>query len=468
MRVLVAGLLLAALGAAPPAAAEDFSSTRREFDRYRRSESWQERAQGYDLLAAWDGAEAVDEILKALASESHPAVVRHGIRTLAAFGTDDASRALGDAVRKARGDPQLYALLALEHHRGPGATDALAEALASKDSAVVAQAAIALGAKQARSALPDLLALLAHKEWQVRAAAARGLRLMAGPVPGPVPPGKTPEPFLPAWLAPDQVAPGLIAALEQSQGADRRDLVAALERLSGKALGYNPPAWRAWLAATPDDRLPRKPLPVPHFFGIPVYGQRVVVVLVNNVQLDKPHPYSPERLKEVCEVPGARAVTWIRIRSLKQFVQEHVARFLADFADAGGKVEIITTGPRIASAFGKLRAAAASRKVMTDLIEGLPLAAANDTYGALVAALDVSGSKDSVAWLKGPDEVLYVSCAPPWLAEVTDPDEAGWGIGLKARRRLVPVHTVGVGPHPGPMMQHMSEWSGGVYLTLER
>lgn len=459
-----AGLLC--LGAV--ARADGFGDAKREFDKFQRAETWQERAQGYDYLAAYDGAEAVEEILKALGSEGNGAVIRHALRTLGLFGSDEASEALAEAVRKGRGDRQYFALLALEMQRGPGASQALLEALSNKDTSVVAQAAIALGAKQVRDALAPLRDLLGHKEWQVRAAAARGLKNMAGPIPGPAAPGAAPAPFLPTWLAPDEVGPALIAALETSQEVDRRDLIAALERISGKSYGYDPAAWRQWLAATPEERIERNPIAVPRFFGIPVFGERVCVVIVNNVQLDKPHPYSQDRLKELCEVPGARAIPWIKIRTLKQFTQEHVARFLEDFAAGSRKVEIFTTGPKVNQSFGKLRVASASRKAMADLVEGLALAAQNDTYGALVAALDVSGSKDSVAWQKGPDEVLYVSCAPPWLAEVTDLDQAGAGIGLKARRRMVPVHSVGVAEHPGKLMKIMSEWSGGVYLTLER
>jgi hypothetical protein len=463
------GLFLAlGVGTARHAGADEASDTLKEFQKALRSESWQDRATGYDVLAAVDSAAGVAEGLKALGAESHGAVRLHGVRTLGGFGSPEAVAALADEARRSRGDRQYLALLALERQRGAAGVEALLEVLGGKDTPAAAQAAIALGAKQAKEAIPALLGLLAHKEWQVRAAAAWGLREMCGPLPGPPKKGEPPPPHVPGWLKPDEVGPRLLEALRASEEADRRHLVAALERVSGLDLGYDPAAWEQWLGGARGDAIQRNPLFLPRFFGVPITGKRVVVVIVNNVQLDKPHPYSTERLKELCEVPGAASVNWISIRTVKQFVQQHVARFARDYAKTGGKIEILTTGPKAGGLFGKLRGANVSEKALEEAAEGLVLAAANDTYGALHMALDVSGSKDSVAWQKGPDEVLYVSCAPPWLADVTDQSQIGADLGLKARSRLVGLHTVGVAEHPAPMMRTLSEVSGGVYRTLER
>lgn len=456
------------LGIVAPARADEAAETLKEFQKALRSEAWQDRASGYDVLAALDSAAGVEEGLKALGAEPHGAVRLHGVRTLGGFGSPEALEALAEEARRSRGDRQYLALLALERQRGPAGSEALLEVLGGKDPAATSQAAIALGAKQVQEAIPVLLGLLAHKEWQVRAAAAWGLREMCGPLPGPPKPGEPPAPTVPDWLRPDEVGPRLVEALRASEDADRRHVVAALERLSGLDLGYDPAGWEQWLGGSRGGAIQRNPLALPRFFGVPIYGRRVVVVIVNNVQLDKPHPYSTERLKELCAVPGAASINWISVRTLKQFVQQHVARFARDYAKTGGKIEVLTTGPKAVGLFGKLRAANVSEKALEEAAEGLVLAAANDTYGALNMALDVSGGKDSVAWQKGPDEVLYVSCAPPWLADVTDQAQVGADLGLKARSRLVGIHCVGVAEHPAQMMRTLSEVSGGVYRTLER
>jgi hypothetical protein len=61
-----------------------------------------------------------------------------------------------------------------------------------------------------------------------------------------------------------------------------------------------------------------------------------------------------------------------------------------------------------------------------------------------------------------------MSCSIPWLAEVTDQDIVGATVALRAQRRMVPVHTIGVGPHPFVLMKIISPRSGGTYLDLSR
>jgi hypothetical protein len=46
--------------------------------------------------------------------------------------------------------------------------------------------------------------------------------------------------------------------------------------------------------------------------------------------------------------------------------------------------------------------------------------------------------------------------------------EVGATIGLKARFRMVPIHTVGVGSHPQDYLRSLSDLSGGTYLDLQR
>ena len=52
--------------------------------------------------------------------------------------------------------------------------------------------------------------------------------------------------------------------------------------------------------------------------------------------------------------------------------------------------------------------------------------------------------------------------------ELTDMEEIGARIALKARLRMVPIHTVGVGSHPFDMMIPISEESDGTYFDLSK
>jgi hypothetical protein len=56
--------------------------------------------------------------------------------------------------------------------------------------------------------------------------------------------------------------------------------------------------------------------------------------------------------------------------------------------------------------------------------------------------------------------------ALPWLAEHTDPVVIGPAIGLKARLRMVPITTVGVGEHPYDLLSQLAESTGGTYVGL--
>jgi len=93
-------------------------------------------------------------------------------------------------------------------------------------------------------------------------------------------------------------------------------------------------------------------------------------------------------------------------------------------------------------------------------------------FVGLTQALDVSGAKDRIAWSLGPDEIILMTCAIPWAP--SDPNamvgqtQVGAAIGLKARLRMVPIHSVGVGPHPYEMMRILATQTGGRYVDLSR
>jgi hypothetical protein len=465
-RTLVA-VLLALLLAAPPARAEDTRAALRTFAESLKAEGWKDRRDAYAVLAGYDGPGVAQAMLDAMAEEANPAVVLEGVRTLGQLRSSDSKATLVETLRRGRGQRRLHALLALEAQKGSESEAALLEALGDKESVVVAQAALALGARRVEAALPRLLAHLAHGEWQVRVAAARAILALASPpapaaTPGQEPP---PPPPVPDALKAPEVSAALLAALEKGRGRERTDLVLALERIQGVALGDDPEAWAQHLAGTPVDPATRAGRPQgAHAFGIPIRGQRVVFVLDNSIRAGDPHNFGlGERMEEVCRVPGGPPILSSRLQTSGLFARAHLLRCMKDL-DPQTRVNLLVFNAQVRPLFEKpVSASAGNRKAMADALDGLEVDDGVATFDALSAALDLWGAKESVAWDKGPDEIVFVTFNAPTAGEITEPDVVAAAIALKARLRLVTIHTVGVTEHAYDMCAQIARETGGVY-----
>jgi hypothetical protein len=445
-----AGLLvlaLASLSLAAPARAKEWAEVRKEFKEGVKATEWEKRRRGYLAIRAIDSEDAADEVLSALGRERHGLVVAAGIDTLSGYQSEGATKVLAEAARSGRGIRRASALLALRDQRGPGGKEALVAVLDQTDEWAVGHAALALGAKQAVDAAPRLTALLAHPDWQVRAAGAGALGRL-----GP--------------SAPKGTLAALADALEASTGADRGAMVAALHAVSGKDFGYDPAAWKRLAAGEDAAKIARAPKAVPYVFGVPVYGKRVVVVLDHSVGSDDPHPFDQARLKQVCEVPNARPILWITLRTRGQLMGAHARRLIQDLP-AGSSFDLITAGRQFRPLYGKFTPAGAGPAQATaKAIEDAKPENGLDAYGALQAALDTGGK--AASWGSGPDTVVYLGCGVPWQADVVDAGQVGAEIGLEARRRFVPIHAIGVGNHPFQMLKDLAARTGGTYVDLSK
>jgi len=467
LRVL-ALLLVGVLGASP-AHADDWADARKAFLKAQKSDDWKVRSAGFGELSYFDNADVVGEVLTALTEEKHSAVLLAAIKSLSSFQTKPAKEAVLGALRKGKDPVRLYVILALADQAGLDAKDALLEVLQGKDGQAAAQAAMALGKKQALEALPHLQALLLHRDWRLRAAAARAIRLLAGPIP-PAAPGRAAPPATPKALTTPEALTPLVDALEASQGRERGDLIAALARLTQQDFGWDVPAWRALVAGTPASDIARKPRHPTYFFGAPVYGRRVVLLADNNVRTEDVHPFGTDRarLQEVCKVPGARSVPWFELRTIKHLLNAHVKRTITDLP-AGALFDLIVVGGKARNVFGKLTSANdGSKSSAIAVLEEAKPETANDVFTALDAALDIASRKDSVAWDVGPEEILYAIVALPWLSEQSDPAVVAAAIALKARLRMVPITMVGLGEHPYELCQTLAESTGGTYVNLSK
>jgi len=470
---LFAAAFVAAIIALPCASAraDDWADARKEFRALIKNGRWQDRASAYQLLLDYDGEKAFEEEIGAAVKETNAAVLLVAIKSLGQFETPEALAVFRKGLLKPRGKRGTLLLMASGGTKGEFGVEALIRILQGKDAMQAALAANALGAKRAPVALPPLLDALGHTAWQVASAAARAIEEMAWSDrtrPDPKK-GTKAKPKMPAWFDAAKVSWPLIDALEKARGTVRGDLIRALEKIHRKDYGDN---WEAWVAlARGEDVTPkilRKRTYPPSFFGVPVYGRRVVIVMDASVLTENLHPFTERaRLQELCKVPGGRDVPWFKIRSIKQFIQAWVRRFLMDMPTSGQRFELIFSGQKPSSVFGRLQGMnPGSRTKALDAIEKLDAENDNDILGTMSLALDISGVKDGAAWTKGPDEICCVYASVPWRAEVTDPEVVGADVGLKARRRQVKIHAVGIHEFAYAMMKLFAAQSAGRYVAL--
>ena len=454
LRAARPGLLLATLlpaflllgGPARTVRADDWDAMLEEFQSGQKSEDWRARRDAFSYLSNYDRPEAVKEILSALAREGNGAVLLGGVEALSAQKSLGSRAVLFEAARKGTGEERLLVLLALAAQAGPDVGALLREVAQGNSAPAAAQAALALGSEKRPETVPVLRKLLGHRDWQVRAAAARSLGAQEDPA----------------------AVPDLAAALAVAKGRDRADLVAALEKLSGQAFGNDPAAWKKLAQGTPPAEIRARPDLPPSAFGIPIYGERVVIVLDNSLRMGDPHPFDTERLRTLCDVKDGDPIPWFRMQTNAQFAHAHV-RHLIQGLPKGSRFELITFNEVVRETFAALAGAgAATRKTAFDVLAALETDNGIATYDALLRALDIAGGREGAAWKSGPDEILFVTVNVPTAGEVKEVDVVGPAIGLRARLRMVPIHTVGIHNHPYEMCRAIAERSGGTYVDLSK
>lgn len=474
-RRLLTSLLLLALVVLPQAiaSADDEADLRRDFRAEMKNENWKVRRGAFVMLLDFDGKKTFEAALSATLKDKNAAVKLAGIETLGKFESEPAQKALLAELKKAKGEKAAVLLMALAEQKGHSGVDELLALLGDKDPMKAGLAAVALGAKMAPKATGALIQTLSHKDSRVRSAAARALKTWAWsektkPAKNS---GKLPEPKMPEWFERETIQNALIDALEQAEGTPRGDIIEALEFITKKDYGDNPAAWAAHAKGEEVTRkILKKRVYPPHFFGIPVYGKRIVVVMDANVLTDREHPFKDRsRLQELCENPGRAGLPWHKIKSVKHFNDAWVRRFFMDLPTSGIQFELVRSGKKPKTLFGRLKPSnGGTKKSAIEEVEKAGVENENDVLTTMTYALDISGKKDTVAWTKGPDVICCVYSSVPWLAEETDPEVVGAAIGLKARRRLVKIHAAGVHEYAYAMMKLFAAQSGGTYKEMIR
>ena len=462
--LLIVSLALAAFDV-PLAWADDLGAARKDFRAAQKAENWKDRQDGYTVLAGYDSRDAALEALQALVKEKNAAVVYTGVRCLALMRSTGAQEAYRETLAKGKPLARLFVLMALDALSAEGLTESLHDVLKGKDASAIAQAAMALGRRQSLESLPQLLPLLAHKAWQVRRGAAMALLAFASPA-APPDPGSTAPRSLPApdEMRTPEVTQALAKALAQSAGSERAPMLRALKKITGQDYGLDLAAWKQLAAGTPAEQVVRKPAPAPHIFGIPILGRRVVVVFDRSLRMNDAHPFRAKgRMEELCAVPGGRHIPWMRLHRARSFAAAHVRRMFRDM-EKKSRLEVVLFNKDIDRVFGKFAApSAGTKKLLKETFSELEVGEGLDTYGALMLALDIAGAKDSQAWKSGPDEVVFITANVPTTGEITETDVLASAIGLKARLRMVPVHTMGIKTHSYDMLREMAAQTGGLY-----
>lgn len=465
----LAAFLLLLLPGAPTPAFADTKAAVKEFKQAQKAEDWKARREAYLVAADYDSEDVAKALLDALTKEENPAVQLMGLRVLAGFESEGARGRLVQEAKKARGTRKQYVLMALARQRSDAAREILLATVQSKDGPSAAQAALALGRSGVEEAVPHLLKLLVHKDWQVRRAAGMALASLAQPPPPKAEPGKpVPKDF--RWPVSDAlkapaVSEALIKALETGEGVERGAMIDALAAIHGQDQGNNPAAWRAVVAGTEvDKRLERKRVWPPAAFGIPLYGQRIVFIYDNSLRSGDPHRFGTgARREEVCQVPGGPPLLSSRLLTVGQFARAHITRAVSKL-DKGQRFEVITFNATVQGLAGKFTSSGgASKKALEDLFAGLEPDDGINSYGALTEALDLGGATDAKAWKRGPDEIVFITCNQPTQGELSDADVVAAAIGLKGRMRMVRIHTIGIESHPYSMLETIAKETGGVY-----
>lgn len=473
LRSLVLVLVGATLLASPRAArADDWEDAKREFRAAQKNPDTAVRSDAYVVLSGWDTPEAIDEILSALGREQHPAVMRAALRALGSARSKEALASFADALAKRKGEERLFLLMALGDQPSSASSDELLLGeLAGKDGASAALAARALGSRRVLAARDALLAALQHEDNRVRSAAAWALQGLATP-PHEAPPPGQPDPGpppVPEEMRGKSVITALVdAVFAKDAGVERMPLLAALEQITGQAYSLDEKAWRALLAGTDLASIRPRPVEVPHFFGIPIYGHRVALVIDKSTRYHDIHPFSDERLREVCEVPGARAIAHFKLLRVEDLVAAHAMRLLEDLP-SGVDIEVLFFNKAVHPVFGKLtKAGSAARKKLMEAIEELKVDDGIAAYDALNEALDLGGKSFAQRWKKGVDEIVYVTVNIPTKGEITDAGEVASAIGLRARMGAVRVHTVGILTHAYELCRTLAGDTGGIYRDLTK
>jgi hypothetical protein len=374
-------------------------------------------------------------------------------------------KAIQDQVAKlaARGklDERLVYLEALSgYSHSEAGHAALLAAVSDKDAFVRGMAAFGLGAHRNLDAIEPLMKLLLDDPaWQVQATVLDAL------------------PRLDARSALDAKVPAIIEFMEGASGRIRDDVGNALRRITGKNFGRDPEKWRAWLdgkeakedpvegdgesVPAPESTAYGNQAGKPHFYGIEVTSERVVILLDVSLSMNDAITIDMERLKR--ETSRKRAITgggadpkddkgepqefdipWWRVKTNLDLARYQTIN-LIEKLQPEQSFELILFSTKVKPWMGRLVPATAANKLKAQrLVEEIVPEDKTNTWGALAAAFDLYDNQ-ARSYKDGPDALYMVTDGEPSIGDIIDLDAIETAVLQLWKVKQIRINIIGIG-----------------------
>lgn len=469
---LAATAFVGAFAAAPPhAAAQDKGKGKApqvtpesEFLAGYQSEDAAVRAKAVERLAdAPEPARLQLLASKVVGKEKRADVVARAIEILSRIKDEAVCEKVATMARVGSVEHRVVYLEALASMQHSGAAHrTLLECLKDKETWIRAMSAYGLGEHRTADALEPLLDAIDDRAWQVQSAALAAL------------PRLTDKDALKA-----KAVPKLIQFLDLTAGRQRADCADALKRITGRNLGKESDAWRKWLAggdapAEPKDDGAVKPptggnpygaADKPHFYGIEVDSNRMVIVLDTSLSMNDPIEIDKDRLRRETSrrraaVTGADApkpaegvnpddvgydIPWWRVKTRLDLARFQAILVVSQLSPEQN-FELILFNTKVEPWMGKLvPATQANKQKAIQLLENLKPDGETNTWGALSAAFEMSASNIRTGGAGSPDEIYFVTDGAPSKGDIIDGNQIYEATMQLAKVHQMRINVIGVG-----------------------
>jgi len=404
-------------------------------------------------------------ITDVLPKEEAGDALREAVRVLGTYNNPDTVDAMAALYRSTK-SAEVRTLLqaAFGRMKIDTAVGPIEAGIKDRDERVAAAACIAAGTGRRIGLRADLEGALKHKHPAVRAAALRGLRELGG----------------------DESLPLVFQSFcTDASPRVRYDAWLALTKLAKEDLPCDPEAWEEFwkkMAGEPAEgetspwgtsfpRVNAKAGKAVNFFGIPVLGERVCLVL--DTSRDMATPWRIDHQEERRKPPEERIPNFFNVKTRWSLVRAYVLDFVgaAPAEMEFGFVffnETPTPWPE-KGRFMKNRGKTA-KSIETQLETRVQLASVTAMYEGLAAGWGfVKGGDPEANFDKGADTILFVTDGRPTHGELANRPERlsdeCWRIAVT---RHVRFHTVGLHNHQFDLLQAMARDSDGLYVHFQQ
>lgn len=453
--LLAAMLCVGGLSVAPqPALAADVPE---EFVKLYTSDDAAQRAKAVDLLRkAPDDVKFEVVSSRIIGKEARADIVARAVSVLQRVEDPDVIGKIVKATKKGKPEQRMLYVEALSRHGANEEAHAAAIALVKDKSPYVrGMAAYVLGEHRHGDAVEPLFALLDDEAWQVQAAALESL------------------PRLSDKEGVRAKAPLLVEFMENVSGRMRDDAADALLRITGKKLGTDPDAWRKFLET---GEVPKPPeaeggaptgggygnqAKKPHFYGIEVTSEKVVIVLDVSLSMNDELDIDLDRLRR--ETSRRKAVTggdgpppdakpedqgydipWWRIKSRLDLARYQTINLIAQLQPEQ-KFELILFSTKVKPWMGRMVPATSNNKQKAiQVLENLVPEDKTNTWGAIVSAFDLMDNERK-SYGAGPDTMYLVTDGAPSVGDIVDPDEIYEATMQLWKVAQIRIHCIGIG-----------------------